>query len=120
MAKTEGQLNNNHLDEEINIKQEILDKEFSVEYKGYKPSEVDQFLDWISLYFELLKQELTFFKKKVKEEEEEKKKLLEQLSKLQEDNSLLKKQKSSLEAKGVENVDIITRLSKLESIVNED
>jgi len=29
----------------INLKQEILDKEFTVEYKGYNPTEVDQFLD---------------------------------------------------------------------------
>lgn len=104
----------------INIKQEILDKEFTVEYKGYNASEVDQFLDWLTVYFELLEKELKKFKDQLSLEQTNNKKLMREFSKLKENYSLLKEQKMALEAKGVENVDIITRLSKLETIVNED
>ncbi|MBE4703936.1 DivIVA domain-containing protein [Spiroplasma platyhelix] len=104
----------------INIKQEILDKEFTVEYKGYNASEVDQFLDWLTVYFELLEKELKKIKEQLSLEQTNNKKLVREFSKLKESYSLLKEQKMALEAKGVENVDIITRLSKLETIVNED
>lgn len=104
----------------INIKKEILDKEFSVEYKGYNPSEVDQFLDWLTVYFDLLEKEIKKLKEQLLIEQTNNKKLLYEFSKLKENYSLLKEQKMALEAKGVENVDIITRLSKLETIVNED
>ncbi|MGL5268837.1 MAG: DivIVA domain-containing protein [Spiroplasma sp.] len=107
-------------DKNINIKQEILDKEFTVEYKGYNPSEVDQFLDWLTVYFELLEKELRKLKQQLLLEHNNNNKLLSEYSKLKENYSLLKEQKTALEAKGVENVDIITRLSKLETIVNED
>lgn len=104
----------------INIKKEILDKEFTVEYKGYNPSEVDQFLDWLTTYFELLEKELKKIKEQLLAEQNNNEKLLNEFLNLKENYSLLKEQKNALEAKGVENVDIITRLSKLETIVNED
>lgn len=104
----------------INLKQEILDKEFTVEYKGYNPSEVDQFLDWLTVYFDLLEKEIKKLKEQLTIEQNNNKKILQEYSKLKESFSLLKEQKTALEAKGVENVDIITRLSKLETIVNED
>lgn len=104
----------------INIKQEILEKEFTVEYKGYNSTEVDQFLDWLTVYFELLEKELRKVKEQLLIEQNNNKKLWQEFSKLKENYSLLKEQKMALEAKGVENVDIITRLSKLETIVNED
>lgn len=104
----------------INIKQEILDKEFSVEYKGYNAGEVDQFLDWLTVYFDLLEKEIKKLKEQLTLEQGNNKKIMREFSKLKENYSLLKEQKQALEAKGVENVDIITRLSKLETIVNED
>lgn len=104
----------------INIKQEILEKEFTVEYKGYNATEVDQFLDWLTVYFELLEKELKKIKEQLTLEQSHNKKLIQEFTKLKENYSLLKQQKQALEAKGVENVDIITRLSKLETIVNED
>lgn len=104
----------------INIKQEILDKEFTVEYKGYNATEVDQFLDWLTVYFELLEKEIRKLKEQLTVEQTNNKKLTREFLKLKENYSLLKEQKMALEAKGVENVDIITRLSKLETIVNED
>lgn len=107
-------------DKKINIKKEILNKEFTVEYKGYNPSEVDQFLDWLTVYFELLEKELLKIKQQILVEQSNNKNLLNEYLKLKENYSLLKEQKLALEAKGVENVDIITRLSKLETIVNED
>lgn len=107
-------------DKNLNIRKEILNKEFTVEYKGYNPSEVDQFLDWLTVYFELLEKELAKLKHQLLLEQSNNKNLLNEYSKLKENYSLLKEQKTALEAKGVENVDIITRLSKLETIVNED
>lgn len=100
-------------------KKDIIDKEFTVDYKGYNSKEVDLFLDLVANNYEMLEQELTKTLEKNKLFESNNQKLLAEISDLKTQLLLLRQQKQKLEDKGVENVDIITRLSKLESIVHE-
>lgn len=96
---------------------EILNKEFKFDAKGYRPKEVDEFLDVvIEDYNEFIR-----FIKKVEKDNQD----------LQEDNLRLKnenrKLKMALEAQeeessanskfGTNNVDLLRRLSNLEKVV---
>ncbi len=84
---------------------EILEKEFKTAMRGYKPEEVDKFLDVIIKDYEVMQQEI---------------------EELQQDNLRLKKQldeasrRPSTQAAGTTNFDILKRLSNLEKHVFGD
>ena len=92
---------------------DILEKEFKIDTKGYRPQEVDKFLDAIIRDYEE-------FVSIIKELERDKKELLE-------DNIRLKQEIRSLKTKldvlkegsnnDVSNVDLLRRLSNLEKII---
>ena len=103
--------------EEISLTpQEILDKDFKLDTRGYRPQEVDKFLDVIIADY-------TKFISIVKREESEKKELIEENLRLkqelrenQEKMELLKNTSS----KELTNVDMLRRLSILEKVVFGD
>lgn len=101
-------------------KKDIIDKEFTVDYKGYDSKEVDLFLDLVATNYEILEELLNKLKKQNMILEDSNHKLLKEIDTLKTQVLVLTQEKQKLEAKGVENVDIITRLSKLESIVHEE
>lgn len=101
-------------------KKDIIDKEFTVDYKGYDSKEVDLFLDLVATNYEILEELLNKLKKQNMILEDSNHKLLKEIDTLKTQVLALTQEKQKLEAKGVENVDIITRLSKLESIVHEE
>ncbi|NLC48702.1 MAG: DivIVA domain-containing protein [Tenericutes bacterium] len=90
---------------------EILEKDFKIDARGYRPQEVDQFLDLI------IKDYIDF--------ETTTKRLITELRALETENAKLKADirnlKSSIElansSKGVTNVDLLKRISDLEKIV---
>lgn len=94
--------------------QDILEKEFKIDARGYRPQDVDKYLDMIIRdYSEFI----NVIKNKEKENRE-----------LQDDNSALKKEirfiKEQLETKnetegtrGPTNIDLLKRISNLEKIV---
>lgn len=90
---------------------EILEKDFKIDARGYRPQEVDQFLDLI------IKDYVDF--------ETTTKRLVNEIKILESDNSKLKAEirnlKSKLEIagsnKGVTNVDLLKRISDLEKVV---
>ncbi|HAB66803.1 MAG TPA: cell division regulator GpsB [Firmicutes bacterium] len=94
--------------------QDILDKEFKIDARGYRPQEVDKFLDLvINDYGEFLS---------------EIKKLRKDLAALNDENVKLKNElrriKANIEAaegsasnNNVSNVDLLRRLSQLEKVV---
>ena len=90
---------------------EILDKDFKIDARGYRPQEVDQFLDLI------IKDYVDF--------ETTTKRLVTEIKSLESDNAKLKAElrnlKSALEIansnKGVTNVDLLKRISDLETVV---
>ena len=99
--------------------QEILDKEFKIDARGYRPQEVDKFLDLvINDYNEFIA---------------EIKKLKKELTLMNDENNKLKNElrriKANIEAaegsanNQVSNIDLLRRLSQLEKVVygkNED
>ena len=84
---------------------DILEKEFKTAMRGYKPEDVDKFLDLIIKDYEVMQQEI---------------------EELQQDNLRLKKQldeasrRPSTQAAGTTNFDILKRLSNLEKHVFGD
>ncbi len=95
--------------------QEILDKEFKVDARGYRPQEVDKYLDMVI-------RDYTEFINIIKRNEREIKDLTEDNAKLKaEIRSLREKLVASEEANtgnsGVSNVDLLKRISKLENVV---
>ncbi len=101
-------------------KKDIIDKEFTIDYKGYHSKEVDLFLDLVATNYEILEELVNKLKKQNMILEDSNHKLLKEIDTLKTQILALTQEKQKLEAKGVENVDIITRLSKLESIVHEE
>ncbi|ALD66178.1 DivIVA domain-containing protein [Spiroplasma cantharicola] len=95
-------------------KQEIIDKDFEVEYKGYKVEEVDAFLDMIA-------EDYKFFEEKNIKKEKEIATLKENInrlsSELTETLATLKLSESQMEAlarAGLNSSDLIKRISNLE------
>ena len=90
---------------------EILEKDFKIDARGYRPQEVDQFLDLV------IKDYVDF--------EATTKRLVTEIKALESDNAKLKADirnlKASLEIansnKGVTNVDLLKRISDLEKVV---
>ena len=90
---------------------EILDKDFKIDARGYRPQEVDQFLDLI------IKDYVDF--------ETTTKRLVTEIKSLESDNAKLKAElrnlKSALEIansnKGVTNVDLLKRIREIEKVV---
>ena len=92
--------------------QDILEKEFKIDTRGYRLKEVDQFLDLIIGDYDQ-------FERIIRDLEQEKSELLSEISDLKQE---VRNLKASFEiAKGkdetVTNVDILRRLSQLEKIV---
>ena len=95
--------------------QDILNKEFKIDTRGFRLKEVDQFLDVIIGDYEE-------FYKILKENEKEKEELLEEIMNLKQEIRNLKTnieiaKSSSSERREVTNLDIMRRLSQLEKIV---
>lgn len=95
---------------------EILDKEFKVDTKGYRPQEVDQYLD-------LIIADYTEFIRHIKKLEHENKELTEDKVKLKNEIKRLKMELDSVADENTtgkytsNNVDLLKRLSNLEKIV---
>ena len=96
--------------------QEILDKDFKIEARGYRPQEVDKFLDMII-------RDYTEFISIIKNQEKEINNLNHEKSDLK---SEIRRLRSNIEAaedsvasgfKSVNNVDLLRRLSQLEKVV---
>ncbi len=94
--------------------QEILDKDFKIDARGYRPQEVDKFLDIV----------ISDYNKFITE----RKNLLKEIEVLTDENNKLKNEvrriKANIEAAegtagatNVSNIDLLRRLSQLEKVV---
>ena len=95
--------------------QEILDKEFKIDARGYRPQEVDKYLDMVI-------RDYTEFINIIKRNEKEIKDLTEDNSKLKAEIRNLREQlvatsASSSATTTVSNVDLLKRISQLEKVV---
>lgn len=96
--------------------QDILDKEFKIDTRGYRPQEVDKFLDVIIRDYEEMSSV-------IKELETEKKALVEDNIRLKQEIrnmstrlDVLKSNEAS-ESSSTNNADVLRRLSNLEKII---
>ena len=90
--------------------QEILEKEFKIDAKGYRPQEVDKFLDMVI-------RDYTEFLRTIKKLEKDNLDLIEDNKKLQMEYRKLKSAISASSEGANANVDVLRRLSNLEKIV---
>ena len=93
---------------------DILEKEFKIDTRGYRPQEVDKFLDVIIRDYEE-------FMSIIKEIENDKKELIEDNIKLKQEIRTLRTKLDVLREDSssgdVSNVDLLRRLSNLEKII---
>lgn len=92
---------------------DLLEKEFKVDTRGYRPQEVDKFLDIVIRDYE------EFFSI-IKELENEKKELVDDNIKLKQDVRMLKTKIDAIKdgnTSEIRNADILRRLSSLEKLV---
>lgn len=92
---------------------DLLEKEFKVDTRGYRPQEVDKFLDIVIKDYE------EFFSI-IKELENEKKELVDDNIKLKQDIRMLKTKIDAIKdgnTSEIRNADILRRLSSLEKLV---
>ena len=95
---------------------DILEKEFKVDAKGYRPQEVDKYLDVIIRDYEE-------YNKILKDFEQERKELIEDNIKLKQEVRRLRTQLEALKETAVtgvtptNNADILRRISNLEKII---
>ena len=93
---------------------DIYEKEFKIDTRGYRPQEVDKFLDDIMRDYEE-------WEKIVYELEEEKKEQLEEIIKLKQEIRYLKTQldvvKDGKNEGSINNTDLLRRISNLEKVI---
>ena len=93
---------------------DILEKEFKIDTRGYRPQEVDKFLDAIIRDYEE-------FSAIIKEIEEDKKVLIEENIKLKQDVRNLKTKvellKENAGDEAISSADVLRRISRLEKII---
>lgn len=94
--------------------QEIFEKEFKFDAKGYRAQDVDNYLD-------LIIKDYTVFSSIIRGKEKENKALSEEIQALKEEVRRLKNENetatSNGDKSGVSNVDLLRRISQLEKIV---
>ena len=93
--------------------QDILDKEFKIDARGYRPQEVDKFLDMVI-------RDYTEFMNIIKKLERENRNLTSDLNKLKSEYRKLRDNIETASEGGngsSSNLDLLRRLSKLEKVV---
>ena len=98
--------------------QEIYEKEFNVDLKGYAPAEVDEFLDMVIEDYQKYDEKVEELGAAVTRYEEKIKELQQQLFALQSENENLNEKVNSDFVNGSSNtVDILKRIARLEKAV---
>ncbi len=94
--------------------QDILDKEFKIDARGFRPQEVDKFLDVIINDYNEFITLINGLKKEVKFLTDENNKLKSELRRIK---SNIEAAESTSTGNAVSNVDLLRRLSQLEKVV---
>lgn len=104
---------------EMNLSpQEIYEKEFHVDIKGYAPAEVDEFLDSIIEDYQNYEEKVEELSQAVARYEEKIKELQQQIFTLQTENeNLTEKVNSDFVNANSDMVDVLKRIARLEQAV---
>ena len=93
--------------------QEILEKEFKIDARGYRPQEVDKFLDMVIRDYTEYANIIRKLEKDVKDLTDDNIKLKQEIRRLQEVAST----SSEAPSRSINNVDLLKRISQLEKVV---
>jgi len=100
--------------------QDILDKEFKIDARGYRPQEVDKFLDMVINDYNEFITEIKNLKEDLAFANDENNKLKNELRRIK---ANIEAAEASSSNSSVSNIDLLRRLSQLEKVVygkNED
>ncbi len=92
--------------------QEILEKEFKIDARGYRPQEVDKFLDMVIRDYTEYSNIIKKLEKDIKDLTDDNIKLKQEIRKLQELAS-----NNDTPTRSTNNVDLLKRISQLEKVV---
>lgn len=93
--------------------QEILEKEFKVDARGYRPQEVDKFLDMVIRDYTEYSNIVRKLEKDIKDLTDDNIKLKQEIRRLREVAS----SSSDAPSRSINNVDLLKRISQLEKVV---
>ena len=93
--------------------QEILEKEFKIDARGYRPQEVDKFLDMVISDYTEYSNIVKKLEKDIKDLTDDNIKLKGEIRRLQEVAST----NSDTPSRSINNVDLLKRISQLEKVV---
>ena len=93
--------------------QEILEKEFKIDARGYRPQEVDKFLDMVIRDYTEYSNIIKHLEKNIKDLTDDNIKLKQEIRRLQEVAS----SNSEVPSRSASNVDLLKRISQLEKVV---
>ena len=94
--------------------QEILDKEFKIDARGYRPQEVDKFLDLVINDYNEFSNEIKNCKTEVAFLQDENNKLRNELRRIK---ANIEAAEGTANSSQVSNIDLLRRLSQLEKVV---
>lgn len=97
--------------------QEILDKEFKIDARGYRPQEVDKFLDLVIRDYTEFLTTIKKLDKDIHDLTEDNVKLKQEMRKLRTNLEAATDNESDNSSRRVNNVDLLRRLSQLEKVV---
>ena len=95
--------------------QEILEKEFKIDARGYRPQEVDKFLDMVIRDYTEYSNIIKKLEKDVKDLTDDNIKLKQEIRRLQ--TEITASRSKETPSRSVNNLDIIKRISQLEKVV---
>jgi DivIVA domain-containing protein len=93
--------------------QEILEKEFKIDARGYRPQEVDKFLDMVIRDYTEYSNIIRKLEKDIKDLTDDNIKLKQEIRRLQEVATI----NSDTPSRSINNVDLLKRISQLEKVV---
>ena len=93
--------------------QEILEKEFKIDARGYRPQEVDKFLDMVIRDYTEYSNIIKKLEKDIKNLTEDNIKLKQEIRRLQDESSSM----GDAPSRSANNVDLLKRISQLEKVV---
>ena len=95
---------------------EIIDKEFSLQYKGYVPQEVDSFLDEVVKNYEVIEEIRDYYETQNKALQKTNSILRSKIDELETKLEMEKNKNNSIEkVDNTSNLDLIKKIAKLES-----
>ncbi len=95
--------------------QDILEKDFKIDARGYRPQEVDKFLDMVIRDYTEYNSIIKKLEKDIKDLIDDNSKLKQNIRSLNEELEIAKQNESA--TKTLTNVDLLKRISQLEKVV---